>query len=249
MSMKKKVFIGLGVAFVLFSAWNFYVGYTQGVKGEDGTRSFNFDTEKNSRPKLFKDIYFGTKKDQITSDFNTYDCSDQFESGSICSENAFEFLGYTWRITEFGFVRDKLVYINLIMLFEQEALQTVLKAVATDHILAALQGPTETTDLIAMRKKYTDEQQFMTQLTAIEQFNLLQGNCKYMLMDKAKTIQFKDEPTLQNIVAAMDKDVREVDVSVYQYGNDTVLSVLFSIPKMGLEVYNQSQQKAVKENF
>ena len=197
--------------------------------------------------KLFKSYTFGMPKSHIAKESGVFDCSQDFSTEALCVEDR-SFLGAQAAFV-FKFSNHKLVQVMLIMDYSEELYYKLFGTLYKKMALMAIENGSERLDLLKLYKE--DRKNLKSKMTLFESEALKQGAISYIFLDKkvAKALRNRVNNVVDMVLKAP-RDLREVDFSVSTDNEgQSYLSVVFSLPKLALNVISNKIQSAPDEDF
>jgi hypothetical protein len=176
---------------------------------------------------LFRSLAYGTPIDQFGPKQGYYDCSADLGYTARCVDKV-NFLGHSFELKILAFANGRLSTVELITEFKQEIYVTLLKALAENFTLVALQGAEGRLDLIETARKEGGAR-VGAKVAEFESVALEKGQLTYFFFEQPG----QKLGTFRNAVEAImgsPATAREADVMLKEKDNQAHIGVTFSLP-------------------
>jgi hypothetical protein len=176
---------------------------------------------------LFRDLTYGTPIDQFGPKQGYYDCSADLGYTARCVDKV-NFLGHAFELQILAFTNGRLSTVELITEFKQEVFVTLLKALAENFTLVALQGTQGRLDLIETARKEGGAR-IGARAAEFESVALEKGQLTYFFFEQPgqKLGMFRNAV---EAIMGSPATAREADVVLKEKDNQAHIGVTFSLP-------------------
>jgi hypothetical protein len=176
---------------------------------------------------LFRDLTYGTPIDQFGPKKGYYDCTADLGYTARCVDNV-NFLGHTFELQILAFTNGQLRTVELVTEFKQEIYVTLLKALAENFSLLALQSAEGRLDLVDTARKEGGAR-IGAKVAEFESIALEKGQLTYIFLEQAgpKLALFRN--TFEAVMGSP-ATAREADVVLKEKDNQAHIGVTFSLP-------------------
>ncbi len=201
----------------------------------------------SSNAKLYKSYEFGMLKSEIQENLRIYDCSEEFEKGSLCL-NGQKIAGIDVEIA-FRFLNNKLVNVVLITEFTYESYFQLAGLLNSKFQLVTIESGDKKIDFFVLAKKYKTSV-CLKRISDFEEQALASGNITYTFVeeDAFKSLK-KSSDNIQDFIVKADSNIRVVEYIIYEVDENTaVVLIQFSAPKKAIQLL-QKKSKQEYEDF
>lgn len=203
---------------------------------------FILSSSANAGIRLYKDYSFGMTKTEIMKKSGVYDCSQEFESGSLCLDNQ-KFVGEPVELG-FRFVNNQLVSVVLFTDFTQDNYLKFLGALGSKFEPITIESSNEKVDLLVLKKNHK-EAELLKQISDFEQQAIASGYVNYTFIDKTSYQKYNSSSNTVEMILKADNSMRAVEYIISEDDEYNVFGVIiFSAPKKMVELIREkSKQK------
>lgn len=176
---------------------------------------------------LFRNLAYGTPIDQFSPSQGYYDCSADLGHTARCIDKV-SFLGHEFELQILAFTNGRLSTVELITEFKQEIYVTLLKALAENFSLVALQGVDGRLDLIETARR-DGGARLAARVAEFESIALEKGQLTYFFFEQPgpKLAAFRNAV---EAIMGSPATAREADVVLKEKDKQAHIGVTFSLP-------------------
>jgi hypothetical protein len=176
---------------------------------------------------LFRNLIYGTPIDQFGPKQGYYDCSADLGYTARCVDKV-NFLGHAFELQILAFTNGQLRSVELITEFQQEIYVTLLKALADNFTLVALQSAEARLDLIETARKEGGSR-VGAKVAELESIALEKGQLTYLFFEQPGQRLGLFRNAVEAIMSSP-ATAREADVVLREKDKQAHIGVTFSLP-------------------
>lgn len=191
---------------------------------------------------LFKSYGYDTPITKYTEAGGYYDCSEEVGAPARCIDDV-DFIDQKFT-AGLVFSGDKLIMVSLFAPYERELFGRAIGALAKSFGLVALADGKSMLDLVDLAAKAKNKDEYTAKLTNYESVALNANNLTYSFIEGAASI--KGTPSVSGLMAAAPANVRGADLIVTGEGEESVIMIKFSFPKLDENKLVEQTKKPVE---
>lgn len=194
---------------------------------------------------LFKSYKYGQPRSIYAQNANYYDCEDEFDSQSLCTEPV-SFLGHEF-LAMLMFSEQRLVNVMLIADYTDELYLDAVTALSKTFTPVAMQDDIERMDFLELIRQVSDHSEFQAKVSAFESVALDNGQLSYIFLEGKEEQVFKHKNTAA-AVANLAAGTRSADLEIfYDEEGDYYLSINFSQPLLWESVIEKKLARDIED--